>query len=65
MDYYEELGLSRSATDIDINKACVPVSSPSPSGAAARRPFDSRECQIDTWSSPSVSWGPTGTASSP
>ena len=23
MDYYEELGLSRSATDIDINKAYV------------------------------------------
>ena len=24
MDYYEELGLARSATDIDIKKACVP-----------------------------------------
>jgi hypothetical protein len=24
MDYYEELGLSRSATDADIKKACVP-----------------------------------------
>ena len=41
MDYYEELGLSRSATDIEINKACVIVSSPSPS-----RPRSSRAATL-------------------
>lgn len=26
MDYYDELGVTRSAADVDIKKACVPLS---------------------------------------
>ena len=48
MDYYEELGLSRSATDIDINKACVPVFSPSPARPRSSRAatLTRENCQI-------------------
>ena len=48
MDYYEELGLSRSATDMDINKACVPVFSPSPARPRSSRAatLTRENCQI-------------------
>ena len=49
MDYHEELGLSRSATDIDINKACVSVSSLSsvePRSSRAATPSPARNAFI-------------------
>lgn len=37
MDYYDELGVSRSATDVDIKKACVPAHGPDATSVAPTR----------------------------
>ena len=37
MDYYDELGLTASATDLDIKKACVPARRARPRASRSSR----------------------------